>query len=234
MNSDVDSIKSRLADSKSRLDALLELMEMRIRQRGTLAAPFLRDNDEYVREAALECVVSSDQAGQYKNEIAKLLEDDKSNIKIDILEYLVHSTTTDYNESIIPLLQDDDFLVRAYAIWALTELGERADIKHLSHSTGDYSTDSERVSYLEFRIRHFHDTLAFIQLKDYLHDKPLDVVCYASAALTRIAKHMPAYATEVIAFLKKVVSVQSMPDGVVDALQSDIRELQTDCESRVE
>lgn len=117
-------IEALLSNPRRREDGLRQLAASSLRNAASIAATFLNDRDEFVRNAALECLRERGSR-RYAIPVSEHLGDSAEIVRTSAIECLVAWGFRAATPQIAGLLLDRSPLVRAYAAWALGRLRAR-------------------------------------------------------------------------------------------------------------
>lgn len=203
--------KEMLANHDTARMALLELAEKRYRFRHELASPFLKAKDFLLRTLALDCLKGFEKDEAIAAAIVDTLRDDEANLRISAIEFLVTSGSPKYLNEISRLASDKDALVRAYAIWAICELGSNADLDGLENNLPNRLSSHEEISLNECRLIFRNNKVYLDQIIFKLNSKDPGERSFASAALRRIAFKRPEHQSDIVCALEDAIKKESVP-----------------------
>ena len=196
----------------------------RVRRNGraSIAVSYLRDPSEFVRNAALECLIG-DRRRRYPLQVSRLLRDPQSIVRVTALECLVHYDARSHWRSAAKLLRDSDPLVRAYAAWALGALRAAASARYLKRALSKEKDVAARAGIAEAlgRLGVPGDHIAV--LAGLMRNRSANVRCFVANSLVGLAtkKTRP----QIIAILRDALRRERTVAGR-ECLRKNLRQLQ--------
>ena len=217
-------LEKLLEARKSRVETLDLIIENRVPERANLALPYLSDSDGIVRATALECIASEQPKRAYLKDIIKLLKDEWPTTRISAIEYMVDAGAIDHLHEIFPLLSDIDPLVRAYSIWAITNLGDGSCSKLLESKIDIKASDYELISIHFFRLIHEEKIESLDFLIRELSNESYGVRCFSASTLVDTAESLANFRTRIADAVEAALKIENTIAGK-ECLERALQEL---------
>jgi HEAT repeat protein len=178
-------VERLLGAPETREDGLRLLADSSIRTAASLAAKHLQDSDEFVRNAALECL--KERGGRrYADHVAECLRDKAEVVRITAIECLVAWGVRSLWPRLVKLLSDRSPLVRAYSAWALGQCRSRGAKGALTRRLKIERNPTARAGILEALVMLTRDRYYLEALLRSLSHKDYSVRCFAANSLVGV------------------------------------------------
>jgi len=175
-----------LREPETREEGLRRLADSSIRNAASIATRYLRDPDEFVRSAALECLKKRG-GRRYSEVVAQCLLDEAEIVRVTAIECLVAWGARSVRSRLVRLLDDRSPLVRAYSAWALGRLRARDAEKALTRRLANERRAIARAGLLEALVLLTRDRVYFDALLRLLTHQDHAVRCFAANSLLGVA-----------------------------------------------
>lgn len=185
-------VAALLDDPRTREDGLRLLEGSSIRNAASIAAKYIHDSDEFVRNTALECLrVRGDR--RYAERVADCLSDKAEIVVVTAIECLVAWGARSLCARLVPLLDARSALVRAYSAWALGMFYTHEAETTLTRRLEVERDPIARAGILESLVRLTRNRTYLERLLRLLSHKNHAVRAFAANSLTGVATARTAH-----------------------------------------